>query len=66
MYLIIKHNFDNMENHNPEYTELVGYIKDELDADAWIESQGDIELYKGWNGMMYPYYTKQKIKKIEI
>ena len=66
MYLIVKHSFDSLENHNPEYTEVIGYIKDELDADSWIESQGDKEQYKGWNGKMYPYYTKQKIEKITL
>ena len=44
----------------------IGYIKDELDADAWIESKGNKEQYKGWDGMMYPYYTKQKIEEIAL
>lgn len=65
MYLIIKHDFDNMENYNPDYTTVIGYIKDELDANAWIESQND-KQYKGWDGAMYPYYTKEKIEKISI
>lgn len=66
MYLIVKHSFDNWENYAPEYTEVIGYIKDEFDADAWIESQGNKEQYKGWDGMMYPYYTKQKIEEIAL
>lgn len=65
MYLIIKHDFDNMENHNPDYTTVIGYIKDELDADAWMKSQNH-KHYKGWDGKMYPYYTMQKIEKIDI
>ena len=66
MYLIVKHSFDSLENYDPEYTEVIGYIEDELDADAWIESQGNKEQYKGWDGMMYPYYTKQKIEEIAL
>lgn len=65
MYLIIKHDFDNMENHNPYYTTIIGYIKDELDADVYCMSQ-NYEQYKGWDGKLYPYYTKQKIEKIDI
>lgn len=66
MYLIVKHSFDSLENNNPEYVEVIGYIKDELDADTWIESRGDKEQYKAWDGKMYPYYTKQKIGKIAL
>lgn len=66
MYLIVKHSFDSLENYDPEYTEVIGYIKDELDADSWIKSQDDKKQYKGWNGKMYPYYTKQKIEKITL
>lgn len=63
MYLIVKHDFDNMENYNPDYTTIIGYIKDELDADTWIKSQND-KQYRGYDGEMYPYYTKENIKKI--
>lgn len=63
MYLIIKHDFDNLENYNPHYTTIVGYIEGELDADIWIQKQ-DKEQYKGWNGEMYPYYTKHKIEEL--
>ena len=66
MYLIVKHSFDNWENYAPEYTEVIGYIKDKFDADAWIESQGNKEQYKGWDGMMYPYYTNTKTEEIAL
>lgn len=65
MYLIIRHDFDNMENRYPERTKIIGYIKDGLDADAWCMSQ-NYEQYRGWDGKLYPYYTKQKIEKINI
>lgn len=66
MYLIIKHGFDSLENYNPECEDIVGYIKDELDADAWIEAQSNKKQYKGWNGKSYPYYTKQEVKEIKL
>lgn len=65
MYLIVKHDFDNMENYNPERITIIGYIKDGLDADAWCMSQ-NYEQYKNWNEKTYPYYTKHKIEKIDI
>ena len=45
MYLIVKHSFDSLENYDPEYTEVIGYIKDELGADSWIKSQDDKKQY---------------------
>lgn len=63
MYLIVKHDFDNMENHEPWYTTIIGYAEDETDADMWMNSQND-KQYKGWDGRMYPYYTKEKIEKV--
>lgn len=65
MYLIVKHCFDSWENHNPEYTKIVGYIENEFDANDWIKEHSNKEQYRAWNGKMYPYYTKQKIEKIE-
>ena len=47
MYLIVKHSFDSLENYDPEYTEVIGYIKDEFDADSWIESQDNKKKYMG-------------------
>ena len=65
MYLIVKHDFDILENHNSEYTTIIGYVENELYADVWIGSRHD-KQYRGWNGQMYPYYTKHKIKRIYI
>lgn len=66
MFVIIQHDFDNMENYTPHFESVIGYIKDELDADAWIEAQKDNVKYKGYDGKMYPRYTKQKIEKIAL
>jgi hypothetical protein len=67
MFLIIKHGFDSMENElgSARYTSIIGCIENELDADAWIASQ-DIQQYKGWDGNMYPYYTKKKVERVNI
>ena len=65
MYLIIKHDFDNMENRAPWYTTIIGYVENELDADVWIKSQNN-KKYKGWDSKMYPYYTKEKIERVCI
>lgn len=65
MYLIIKHDFDNMENHEPWLQEIVGYVEDELSAIRWInETTKSLRQYKGWDGSMYPYYEKRFVEKI--
>lgn len=64
--MIIKHDFDNSENANPKRSEVIGYIKDAIDADAWIEGQALDKQYKGYDGNTYPYYTKEEIKKIPL
>lgn len=53
MYLIIKHDFDNMENHDPWLQEIVGYVEDEISAIRWInEITKSLKQYKGWDGSM--------------
>lgn len=66
-YLIIKHTFNNMENTYPDESEIVGYVENEQDADKWIESNvKQLNIYKGWDGCTYPYYTKELVKKLHI
>ncbi len=65
MYLIIKHDFDNMENKDPWFNEIVGYTEDEIGAIKYInEIIKDIKQYSGYDGSMYPYYTKRYIEKL--
>ena len=65
MYLIIKHDFDNMENHDPWFQEIVGYVDDEVSAIKWInETTKDLRQYKGCDGGIYPYYEKKFIEKL--
>lgn len=65
MYIIIKHDFDNMENQEPWFQEIVGYVDDEVSAIKWInDTIKDLRQYKGWDGGMYPYYEKKFIEKL--
>jgi len=65
MYIVIEHNFDNMENHNPNYSNIVGYVEDETSAIKWIEEKKqNINQHKGWDGEMYPYFDYKFIKKL--
>lgn len=64
MYIVIKHDFDNMENYTPHISKVVGYIRNKVRADAWIKSQND-KQYKGWDEKIYPYYTKEKVRKLK-
>lgn len=65
MYLIIKHDFDNKDNCEPHYNEVVGYTDGEIEAIRWINNvMGKINQYKGLDGCTYPYYTKRYITKL--
>jgi hypothetical protein len=67
MYLIRRIEFDNSENELSKALteEVVGYIKDESDAYAYIDSI-EFVTYRGWDNNIYPYLTMQKINKIKI
>lgn len=65
MYIIIEHNFDNMENHYPNSSNIVGYIEDEINVSKWIKNKmKGIKQHKGWDGNMYPYFDYMKVEKI--
>ena len=69
MFLIKKIGFDNMENHNPEYEEIIGVIDcTEEEAERWINAHNPPKdnQYKGWDGKYYPYYTKTPINSIPL
>ena len=45
MFLIKKIGFDNMENYNPEYEEIIGVIDcTEEEAERWINAHNEILL----------------------
>lgn len=69
MFLIKKIGFDNMENYNPEYEEIIGIIDcTEEEAERWINTHNPPKdkQYKGWDGKYYPYYTKTSIDFISV
>lgn len=65
MYLIIEHEYDNTDNSEPYYSEIVGYTDGEIDAIRWINNATEkTNQYKGLDGCMYPYYTKRHIGRL--
>ena len=55
MYLIVKHSFDSLENYDPEYTEVVGYIEDEhgvLTDILTLDPGSKSPTYALWNGIL--------------
>lgn len=67
MYVIEKHGFDNMENRNPWYSEIVGVVNidDEEAVKEYTERMTrDAKKYKGWDKKEYPYYTYKPIAEI--
>ena len=66
MYLIIKHDFDNIENQHPWFEEIIGYVDDEISAIQWINAiRKDLHQYKGYDGSTYPWYEKRYVEKLQ-
>jgi hypothetical protein len=63
-YVITKVIFDNMENHNPYITKIVGISRTKEAADAYVNDQAR-ETYKGWDGKRYPLYEIEEVPVIE-
>ena len=69
MFLIKKIGFDNMENYNPEYEDIIGIIDcTEEEAERWINAHNPPKdkQYKGYDGKYYPYYVKIPINSISL
>lgn len=70
IYLIYKHGFDNLENHEPHYFKLLGYCESEEYAKQKVSDLGNnTKKYKGYDGKYYPcfyYETVWHIDKAEI
>lgn len=65
IYIITEHDFDIMESHNPWRSKIIGYTDTENSADMWIQSRKEkMNTYMGWDGNVYPYYTKEKIRRL--
>lgn len=70
MYLIKRVDFDSLENRLSDAIceTIVGVIDcDEDTVLKWIDehNQTPDKHYKGWDGVIYPYYTKTKVELIE-
>lgn len=66
--IIYKHDFDTMENRNPEYKDVIDITNSLKKANLIIKKliAKDKKLnnhYKGYyNDTLYPYYTKKVLK----
>lgn len=61
IFLIIQHDFDNMENSNSMAREskILGYTTSREEATEVIKPLKK-NTYKGWNGESYPFYQIQE------
>ena len=58
-YVIVEHSFDNMENHQPHYSEVIYCASTE---DQAKQSVAECKAsYGGYDGKAYPYRTYQKV-----
>lgn len=68
IYVVERHDFDRLENHNPCYTSVVGYALTHEQAGIWCDkemSNIDNKKYQGWDGTWYPFYTIRPIKQLD-
>ena len=66
IYIIYKVEFDNYENHDPYYEDVLGYINDYHDACSLIATFVRLDLeekktYTGYDGVVYPRYHFKKV-----
>jgi len=69
IYLLIKHGFDSMENHNPEYIKYYGYVESEEKANEIVNefnsrTEGRYQGYYTFDKKLYPYLSYIIINKI--
>lgn len=58
--LLVKTDFDNMENHNPWYNTDIAVFTSKEKLEEWLISNKPKE-YRGWDKEYYP-----KFKEVEI
>lgn len=64
IYLIIKHDFDNLENHQPHYEEILGYAETLSGATASVKTlEITTPKYKGWDKETYPKFAIKPVSK---
>ena len=67
VYVVKKISFDNMENRDPWYYELVAAFNEKPRAEAYIDSKmkelkAKQRLYLGWDGQEYPQYQIEDVE----
>lgn len=66
MYLIRKVEFDNSENRQPTYTNILGITITEDDAKDVIKTMEEEDTkYKGYDGEIYPKYKYEKVYRLK-
>ena len=70
IYLIIKHGFDIMENHNPKYEDIYGYVTDKEEMTKIVNEFNNRkeERYFGYydKTTLYPYLSYKTVKRITL
>ena len=64
VYIITRHGFDSLENHNPWHEKVVGCASSQAEADAWVAQQKD-PTHQGWDGKTYPYWTVTPVEQVK-
>jgi hypothetical protein len=64
IYVIEQHDFDNMENHYPEYQKIYGYTSLKSRANVMVSELDKKKKYKGWDGKFYPQYKIIEVDEI--
>ncbi len=71
MFLIIKHDFDTMENEigSAKKSSIIGVLDSDSQSqvDGWIADHDKLlEKYDGWDNSKYPYYTFQPVEILHV
>lgn len=67
IYLIIQVNYDELENRNNVYREIVGYCDDEESAKKHIEELKNkvTTFVPRYENIEYPYFEYKKVSKLQ-
>lgn len=63
IFVIIRKDFDNLENHNPITETIYGYVTNEIKAQSIVDSLNKQSTYTGWDNMMYPIFRYVKVEE---
>ena len=63
IFVIIRKDFDILENHNPIIETICGYVKNEIKAQSIVDSLNKQSTYKGWDNKMYPIFRYVKVEE---